>query len=371
MEAVESFMRRFAPEGCAFIIRPQWSYNYANEARFVENYAAWLQMMFWIPPDVREATLLEFVPHRIYWISFPRVERLHAILHAAWAHELGHTIATQWLEGSFSAFFSGIEKRVSEEVRHKAAIALSPQTDLFSAIQIEREVADASRAAMQITKHALTELIADAFALHVMGPAWFAAAAEIASRRELDANPLTANNYPPWRYRLRLMGNELKGTLDAMEARNNSALLPFAEWARATIAITASREDDEAMRDPRVRIPYEVIGEHWITIRDRALENTAQYDLGEKLSCIVELVARLEQQVPPNEHGTWPDTRPAAFEDILNAGWVQKYRIVTRAASVSDMDQALRTLDRLVLKGVESAELQRAFANGTPEVERT
>lgn len=358
LESVEAFMRRHAGDECVFIIRPQWAYNYANETGFVGHYENQLNAFSWIPQAAIDAALGSLRRYRIYWISFPRVERLHAVLHAAWAHELGHTFAAAWLDSYFDPFFERVMETIVAETKARLTAPQEAQQDLFPEFDLDRAIASAERKAMGLARQGLTELISDAFAVHVMGAAWFAAAAEIAARQDLDVAPPAGGGYPPWRLRLRLMANEIRPVVDALESYGVPSLLPFAAWLRRTMEVTVSTEDSSAYREPLVRVVYDAILEHWSVIRRYALEKARVYDVRARLPVVVDLVARLEAHIPPNESGVWPDTTPSSLEDIINAGWIRKYQIVARSPTV---EQDLNVLDRMILKGVESSELQQTF----------
>jgi len=417
VEAVEAFMGRYVVGNVAFIIRPQWSYNYANESQFVASYRKWIEAFTFIPEDRRAAVLRPFDDKQIYLISFPRVERLNALLHCAWAHELGHTIAATWLNGNFNRIWSVIGQKVDEQARKDLEPAVNDaQQDLFARTRLEGQVARIVRQAMECTKQALTELIADAFALHVLGPAWFSAASEIASRSELDSPPISSAFYPPWRYRLRLMSKHLQPDLTALEnlqqqaevaamhaeggyatalftlavftlvqaeaqqdvetkakvasevarmkaeaetKRREAERLPaYVQWLRTTLSILETREDEAVInRDLGTSIAYKEIEGQWETIRSTALDSISKYDFITGLPIILELVDRLQNQIPPNEHGKWPNVAPASFEDVLNAGWIQKLRVVRHTEAIEE----IAVLNQLVLKAVEVSHLQRVY----------
>lgn len=410
VEAVEAFMGRYVPGNVSFIIRPQWSYNYANESQFVESYKKWIEAFTFIPEDQRTAVLIPFKEKQIYLISFPRVERLNALLHCAWAHELGHTIAAKWLNGYFKHIWSSIGQKVEEQARRDLEpLATSGQQELFARTKLEQQVARIVRGAMECTRQALTELIADAFALHVLGPAWFSAAAEIASRSELDSPPTTSAYYPPWRYRLRMMARHVQPELAALEsqyeraageatkARNEHTLAveklaqasaqeglqnevmakvkvakaeadakgreaeclsTYIRWLRMTLSILETRADETVInRDLQTSVAYKEIEDKWDAIRSTALESVSKYNFVVSLPRLLELVERLQRQIPPNEHGKWPHVVPASFEDILNAGWIQKLRIVGQPDEI----EQITIVNQLVLKAIEVSYLQQVY----------
>jgi hypothetical protein len=358
VEAAESFLRRYAGQDNVFIIRPQWAYNYGNEAGFISFYKRSLKALHWIPAD-RYETLW---PGRdsdpsVFCFSFPRSQRLNVLLHANFAHELGHIFAARWLDTKFPQFWGPIE----EKVRQASGAEFDAEygsDDLFRQVLREKRIAVDVDRAMDVARGAIRELISDAVGIHVLGMAAYSAALESASRLDLDATPLAAEGYPPWRYRLRLMWNMIEPAVRTLEA-GGSQFTPYLSWLRSA-SQSLSAYSDRAILDQHLRTKYAYasIDAEWENIRREALADLGvAFSERVRIEHIVALVRRLEQEIPPNEYGEWPSLAPATFEEILNAGWVRKLALISDAYDEAAFDN----LNRLVLKAIESSQLQQTY----------
>lgn len=116
IQATEAFFKAHTPKECCFIIRPQWSYNYGIRSAFVEtlrdcfnSLTEWIQVAEW------EQAIGEISKYRIYCISFPRVERMNVLMHVNWGHELGHILASNWLNNQFPDLW----KKAEDGIRHQ------------------------------------------------------------------------------------------------------------------------------------------------------------------------------------------------------------------------------------------------------------
>lgn len=372
IEATEEFLKSHAGQDAHFIVRPQWSQNYGLVSEFVKVYRARLEGLVWVAADKREAALAEVADSAIYCISFPRLERLNALLHANLGHELGHVIAQRWVDSEFETFWSSLEQEVLKEVRSETRKRFSgPDVDLFKYI-LERHVSGQTTQAMNIAQDCLKELMSDAVGVQLLGPAALSAAVEFSACLSLDDSPIDRNNYPPWRYRLRkafaVCEDDLSTCADAsgVPGRAGEAIRAYASWLLNVEGLTRDMSDWGTLEEEAItRVAYKRIEEQWSALRTKAMSflcggEKEPYRLSERLNCVGELVQRLLDDIPPNETGRWPDFKPASFEDILNAAWITKiWRISSGGGSkeVGDLD----SLFRLVLKAVETSQVQQTF----------
>ena len=383
IHGTEEFLKRQARTPSEFIIRPQWSYNYSLMGEFVEAYRTSFKGLHWIPISSWEASIGTLAQNKIYCISFPRIERLNCLLHANWGHEVGHIIASEWIESSFAQLWQ------SEEIQVKNTIELAirknppPVDPLFSDILIQQIVAEQANTSMQAAKQGLAELICDAIGVHLLGPAALAAAAEFSIASSIDENPITCDMYPPWRYRLRLMVEECEEDLKPHPTKLNSDIVnypgsiiePFYNWLREIIDLVKDKADIQSLQaNITTREAYRVIEANWERIRTEALELLPQksqepYQFLQEVRVIEELVIRLEQDTPPNELGTWPENSAARLEDILNAAWVFKIKKMGEDPNWGSADD-FEKLFRLVLKATEASFVQRTFGPKLKQLEQ-
>jgi hypothetical protein len=369
VEASETLLRKYVGADARFILRPQWAYNYKIAGDLIQTYREELAELDWIPEKAWERIRNEAA--RVYCISFPRVERLNALLHANWGHEVGHIVAHRWIEKNFASFWSPTEARLREELRANASARGRPapkrdekQLDMME----DQRISKILKTAMQVAQRALYELIADAVGVHILGPAALAAAAEVAARFGLDREPLeTTGLYPSWRYRLKRMFGYCEADLAAVNtlcAANTEVerrLRPFLQWVddiKATSNATIT-----SIADARVNASYSAIERDWTRIHGESLQDlpgfpAGAYRLAQCAENVSDLVSKLSDGISPNEFGMWPNTRPAPIEDILNAGWIQKASLRTTDGARSE---DIVILQRLVLKAIEASTVHATF----------
>jgi hypothetical protein len=368
VQVTEAFFKQQIGNEAHFIIRPQWAYNYGLVSEFVAVYKHRLSVLPWI--DLSGWTSQIDQNSRIYCISFPRVERLNALLHTCWGHEVGHILAQDWTQLYFNKFWLGIEPQVSSACKQELQKQKPPTQDqLFWDVIVNQHVAEWTKKSLEVARFGLNELLSDAVGVHLFGPAAFAASAELCAQWDLDTSPLNAAGYPPWRYRLRLLSETCEGDLGKFEPGGNikpGLLEPLIDWLRSMKSISAVGDDNTILqRDARTREPYNAIQKEWPDIRAAALSrlpliSQPPYRLSERAGVVQELVARLEANIPPDQSGIWPDQQPAVLADILNAGWAFKLKKIKESpAWGSSVD--FENLFRLVLKAVEASHVQVVF----------
>ena len=140
------------------------------------------------------------------------------------------------------------------------------------------------------------------------------------------------------------------------------------DWLESTKKSLEQRDDKSVIdSDFRTRIVYAEIERKWDRIREEALADlkaiSPPFNATQEGSVLQGLISRLEDDVTPNETGTWPNQRPATFEQILNAGWMRKRAIIAAAPDIRGADDDLNNLNRLVLRAIESSQTHRAYAH--------
>ena len=376
IQATEEFLARQVGTDSHFILRPQWSCNYSLSGEFIEYHRTAMGSMPWIPPGAWEKGLGGMAKQKIYCIAFPRIERLNALLHANWGHELGHIIAARWIQDRFGQVWADeetqikarMQKAIEERFRHV------PDQALFRRVIVDQYVSDLASTAMRAARQGLTELICDAIGVHLFGPAALAASLEFSAGLSLDESPIDCGMYPPWRYRLRLMLGTCEDDLAERTVQIDGeeitypgpTITAFCEWVSGVKHLAAQDSDRAVLdHDMAVREAYNLIGREWERIRAEALamlpdKSQKPYCLRERQPTIEDLVDKLEHDIPPSEIGIWPDTMTACFEDIINAAWVFKAMKLAQDKKWGCTENCER-LYRLVLKAIESSFVQSMF----------
>lgn len=387
IQPTEQFLKRQAGPSTDFIIRPQWSYNYNLTGEFVEVYRTNIKALTWIPTASWEASIGTLAQHKIYCISFPRIERLNCLLHANWGHEVGHIIASEWIESNFDQLWQAeetqIRNKIEQEIQQEIQRNPPPVDPLFAKFVVQEMAADQVNDAMQAAKQGLTELICDAIGVHLFGPAALAAAVEFSAPLSIDESPLKCDMYPPWRYRIRLMVKECEEDLQEQTLSSHGddvvypgpIIEPFWTWLKETTYLVQNTADKASLNlNITTREAYRVIEANWERIRAEALkllpqESREPYHLLKRVRAIEELVIRLEQDTPPNELGTWPDNSPVCLEDILNSAWVFKVKKMHQDPDWGSPDD-FEKLFRLVLKAAEVSFVHSTFGPELKKLEK-
>ncbi|MBX3180289.1 MAG: hypothetical protein KF886_23305 [Candidatus Hydrogenedentes bacterium] len=387
IQSLEEFCRQCVDgSDTSFLIRPQWTRNYSVQVdEWVSKLRNLILAFRCFPINEWEQNTDACDPNgpirKIYTISFPRMERNNVLLHSALGHEIGHIVSETHVQSTFKSAWLQEErefkKAFEDDAKRRDPISGSEGELFKSAIEdrISERVSSDLSVARNLIVQAFRELCADAVGFHLFGPAAFAAYSEIAACADLDARPMRRNEYyPPWRFRLRTVGNQIIDQLDRNKTHSKleePMLSPFVEWLRVVIEFSRHETDMRSIdADIVTRYSYQFVNRHFPILRAKVIENLPDavrfpYDIVSQSSKILELLKRLEQGVPPNEIGSWPDTMPAALADILNAGWAFKFY---KASSnpTEPMNEVCDNLCLLLLKSIESSFVQNKYQNHLP-----
>jgi len=370
IQATESFLKAQTGKNYHFIIRPQWSHNYGVVGDFVQYYRNVVKTCCWIPLNEWEAEAGCDGDSKIYCVSFPRLERMNCLLHALWGHEVGHVLASIWLEANFDRVWT----QESGDVRAAIGAASQPLSSfvdpLFQSQYLTEIVASKFEQARTVARQGLEELLCDAVGIHLLGPAALAAFIEYSVGLGMDESPLEFDYYPPWRYRLRLMSDACHKDLndDTEHSYSGTVLVPLIAWLRNVRQLTADVTDKDMLQQDKVTSEaYRVVEKYWDQARTAVLNDLPDhskqpYLLSMRSDTVQKLVERLQNKIPPNEVG---HNRPASLEDILNAGWAYK-AIMLKQGEWTNIDEWETTL-RLLLKGIETGFVQQRFAKKITE----
>lgn len=360
VQPAEKFLQLVTDPNSLFIIRPTWTYNYSLTGEFWASYRQFLSNRTWFPLDKLSKQVDINDDQKIYCLSFPRIERLNCLLHANWGHEVGHILAKRWVDTEFDnawvAAESTILTKIKKIVRQNPPTIIDP---MFKDMVINDIVAQKMKATLKVARQGLTELLCDRVGVHLMGPSALASAIEFAARFALDVSPLQAEDYPPWRYRLRKMGDFCKQDLNNHTGLGypNKIMMPLIDWLRMGRRLAASDSDLKVLKANIVtNEAYKFIENQWETASSSVIcmlppELSKPYCLKERFSLVTNLVSRIDNGIPPNE-STNHNGKPASLQDILCSGWafkIMKSSSDPNWGDVKDYD----LLFRLVLKACE------------------
>ncbi|MDS4025728.1 MAG: hypothetical protein RKO25_01855 [Candidatus Contendobacter sp.] len=348
-----------------FIACPQAQYNYTISDlgdymnRLVEAYI----------PHSKQKDLQEYLSSPIKLISFPRIERDNMLSHAIFGHELGHPIASDYLEAEskddrYQETCKRLQQQVSEFVNEelkKSTVTVSNSDKLKYTTQLFEKI-------LRIRERALEELVSDAVGIFIFGPSAFFACFELFLSSNLDAEPTSDEFYPPPRMRIRLM-------LDLMEKdgfnnqfsqlENNQAIASYVKTTRMFLEnakqLSAVKKDqDKIENDPTLRIAYNSMEASLPEAYNFAKKETEKvsFNSGVIFSQLPELVRRLEFSIPPNEVGDPSNPQTVDYRATLLASWMFKLHGFSSNSRNPLSNAEINQLHKLTLCAIEYVILQ-------------
>ena len=368
VDPLQEVARRLVP-GATIMLRPKWRYNYAI---VLEDLAKWMREEFKYMVSYKDKKneidqLLGHVGGSFYIVSFPNIERKSVLLHAVLGHEIGHLVVEKFLASRAkdilpASLYKQIVASVDDEVKSEHMLPY------FRDYEVSKRLGEVTA----YRTRAIEEIGADMVGVNMLGPAalfgYYACAQTMAPNQPPS---LRNDRYPPWVFRLRQSLDQLEGLgYGNLDAPSSGFLKSFKAHITEIEAL-ANRQEDVG-RNPLVKVAYE-----WV---DQTLPKLKEYvkDVCTGKSLVQEplrlwkqatsLAQRLRQDLPPN---TLDDTAdppsPATTEAILNSGWLYRLAYLEGCPGGSDQEAASRyrecrdKLDRLTLRGLELAHLQREY----------
>lgn len=394
---LQGFAQRIVPN-TALLIRPKWRYNYSV-------------VLSDLVADIRRAVEYALSSKKIdeclgglrgclHIISFPFLERRSVLLHAALVHEIGHLVVEEYMASEKASCPESLQKEIV-----KSAVADTATTPLYETKEIKkgrlREVLRRLSACAEYRKRAVQEIGADLVGLYLLGPAAIFALYGIVGIRSPDKIPTAdGRRYPPRRLRLRICMDEIKKHLRGLinwrrldtllsreeeplqgECRNLlkgyrhqvQELMDFAKPMSDRAALKQDKVVDIAYRWVDLSVPK--LSEY---VRSRCMGKSellaketndkkpkAHAGGGFLVKALLLAQCRLGRDLPPN---TLDDTQdppePAAFETVLNAGWLYLLGGEKRPAEKEKMHEFIewrQRVERLTLRALEVASLQNVY----------
>lgn len=383
--AFEKLVSSFLPD-IQIMLRGMWRYNYSfhtnNQADLYRFYLR--EYAEYVPDTNIETDVLQEMQRPFHLISFPLLEQKHILLHCLLGHEIGHLLAADFITNEAEAKLiekvkDQLEGLVDEQM---AGFPSTAPDDLRRGVR-ERFLAQYIERFVIVWRRGMKELLSDAAAVLLFGPAALLAMLDLAMQEPMDSVPSEEGNYyPPWRMRLRyayrilsdqggwfpIPSQIFEGDVDRVERVNRRIA-----WIKDVVSGDA---DQKAIQSDAVAaLSYEWIGQSMPVgiaylldergLRDQRPSPDRMYG---RLPILVE---RLDTKVPPNAiETTLGDSSTATFAEILNAAWFQK---VARPAFDQDSDSFLpdavderNLMNNLTLKAIEFATLANDYASWTP-----
>jgi hypothetical protein len=355
------------------LVSPMSEYNYriANLVPELQRFAS--QVLSTAACSAFNARL----PTALYLVRFPRVERDNILNHAIFGHEFGHPIAAEflsWYEQQPS--FRDRLNRARNELESDPTI-LPLLTAAPDPLQRSRLLNAAVDAVTKAHRRAIEELVSDAVGVHIFGSSALFATVDILGVSSLDGPPASPELYPPSRQRIRLMLAVLteSGHIEALRRLSTPSHLNHVAVAAGAMldfiqSIAIGDADKLRIRSEAInRIAYDWVED---TLKD-ALPFAASRAKAATYSCVqvdrdlVGLLDRLINEVPPNEHGTWPDLKTADWRSAILASWLYSFaQVDDPALDTSTKRKNMAITRRLASAGVEYSVLQKRYVAYIP-----
>lgn len=371
--SLQLFAQRLLPDVTLMFCR-SWQYNY-----------------YIIPADLRECLRdmiknkipdpegeltksLKSVPPNFYVVMFPYIERRSVLLHATLAHEIGHLVINKYILDDRSVMPEDLVAEIKEFASgHVGSQRLPPLAERLETVKRVEQCSEYRR-------RAIAEIGADLVGIRMLGPAALFAYESLSAQQAPDTPPRDNQMYPPWRLRLRCCLDELgKMGLTKWEALKGETGEKFGDildaYQRRIEEISSFvqvKSDQRAIeQDPLVNIAYkwffETLPKLQDFVRGKCKGKTDLDDVkGSWREMLFLAYKRLEQNLPPNIIDDTEDPpNPSSLELILNAAWLHRIaRVKVCPSGPHDIEVFIERrdrLDRLALRGIELAELQRTY----------
>lgn len=361
VQLLKRLMDRLTPGG-RVVAWPQPQYNYSifdlgDHLRGIVNQYV---------PHSKQAGFDKHLNAPIKLISFPRIERDNMLTHAVFGHELGHPIATEFLEHelntpAYAQAQTDIQKSVDSYVGSLPIAATLSQAERLD------KVTNLVGMVLNIRKRAVEELVSDAVGILLFGPSAFFALYEVLWIGNWDSLPRGEALYPPSRMRIRrsLALLEDLGWPAALDNLKDDPIAgPYVTSAKAFLDEgrgLVQQATDEAAIDskPIVKIAYDWMRSSIDDAVAFSKKRTAgvAFEAQLKISDLPGLLERLQLGVPPNELGDPANSSTVDHRSALLAAWLFKLQGVDSQADGAG-NSAVDRLNQSTMRAVEYITLQ-------------
>lgn len=368
------------------MLRAMWRYNYAfHMVNQGEVYRRALQpYREYVPAMDLEKDVLNEMQSPFHIISFPSLEQKHILLHSLLGHEIGHLLADRFLTKDLEAAFLDLVKMevtaaADEDLK---TLPAGMGEDLRRTLR-EQTIGAYLQQTLSYWRRALEELLSDATAVFLFGPAALLSMLDLAIQNPLDEVPEAATKYyPPWRTRLRnalLLLDQEDGWFPAPDSlfRGDAARAARVNdrftYIRSLVAVDS---DTTAINSAKLaQIAYREVAalmgsghEFMLKTSKLAAQRPKATKIYERLPILVE---RLDHHIPPNAfEETLDDVRVADFAEILNATWFHKVSTGPFDPISGEFDDkaidARNLINNLTLKAIEFAHLATEYREWKP-----
>jgi hypothetical protein len=353
-----------------FLVAPDHELNYS----ILDFIRVWRELLSDLLDTKELDEIFKALPATCYVVRFPRITRENVLSHAILGHELGHPIAEDFLaQYKASAAYQKKVKQVTSAIRSE----LQKQSKLNN-VDLAAEQPRAFRKVDALFHRAIEELISDSVAVFTFGPSALFAFYDLFIGGDYDAPPNEPYEYPPDRYRIRLMLELVKekGHLAVLTTSlQHPTYLQVRKAVREMLShlesLASETSDLEQLKyDPWTRIAYDWLKQSLPKAVDyaRSRVKNFMYEADVIKKEIPDLIKLLKIGVPPAERGAWPDPVQVDWRSSLLAGWCMRLDLIAKnTAPGAKLETQMRELSDLTMKGIEYSILRQEYSQTYPE----
>lgn len=321
-------------------------------------------------PAVQKAVYTGY--SELFVVTFPRIERDNVLVHAAFGHEVGHPVASEFLlREETQPAYSQACQRYTGEIEKVFKKEIEARGSDFEKLQFK---ASRFEELLEIRKRGLQELMSDAVGVLLLGPSAIFATYDIMGSGSLNDVPTKESYYPPTRYRMRFQYSLLErfGYLSSfnlcLEKADASIATNLRSWDKQIQESIADETDKQELDNIKlIRLSYqwleETIEEALAFCREKIQLLLYQPSLIE--TEVPELMKRLKLGIPANEIGVYPNCSTPDWRSSVLASWITCIgsELVREGAPSKELTAEIRHLQILTLRSVEYVLLQVNYSN--------
>lgn len=293
-----------------------------------------------LPDKISEAGVL------FMYLNFPSAEKNNVLLHANLSHEAGHQLVRhfKWADPILAVLTGDVAvQSLSAFIEPQSRYTALNETERTTVLQNLLARTGQGYSDSGVLANWVAELLCDAVALAILGPAAAIAFTELLGLGLGQEQDCFESSHPRWALRVKLHRLHLRGE-DGASPTFDDLLISYPDvvtnlehvhqdlMARPPELPEAQFESHEGFRIERTVEFYQAV--------ERALENKlpeilrrVRDDLGPRgllytpssfASEVPVLIEKLEALLPPSTIGSFPSEQPASYAGIMNAGAVAR-----------------------------------------------
>lgn len=346
-----------------FAICPIWEFNYKitkkNVIEELKKIARIPNFLFEFKDktvfDKEVEKFFEEYPEGLYFILFPKLERLSALHFALLGHEIGHTFAQKWKIMNFQGFVKNfkLEDKFNEIAEEESKTNQNIlKTDVYRKFKVNYY--------FEVTRKILMELISDIFGSYIFGDSSLIALYLFALRTDLDSINKWEYGYLSLRYRLKLINDSLeyiKNKINFKSSINNGWDLHISDCINKPCKdLSLNNRYVKTIIDLVELNKKKLFDDIYNEVNNQIFYKHINDDL------ILKVKERLKNNIIPNSFfDDALNENPIGFRNILYGTCM--YLIEDISSDISIYEKRSKNINLLSIKGIELSIEQDRFNN--------